>query len=60
MPELKKLTKKQLEKEYNDNVQQIAEGSFGTRDLRYQDELGEEICRRGYDLVSSPASYKLV
>ena len=54
---LKKITRKKLESEYNATKQQIDEiGCYSTRDIKYLDILENEINRRGY-IVN--ANYKI-
>jgi len=54
---IKKMTKRELEKEYNIICQQIDELSFGTNDITYRTMLENEIDKRGYRIS---VHYKLI
>jgi len=50
---IKKLTKKELEREYESINEVIELGCFGTRDLIYRDLLEREIDKRGFEILKS-------
>ena len=50
---IKDLTAKELKSEYINVSESIDFGSFGTNDLRYQLALEDELCERGYEIVTT-------
>jgi len=54
---IKDMSKRELEVEYQSVCEQIDYGSFGSRELGYQELLEREIDRRGYEIRNN---YSLV
>ena len=54
---IKDMSKKELEKEFIGVTEHIEHMSFGSYELNYQQQLENEIAKRGYEIR---ANYKLV